>query len=202
MIQYSVKTQSTAGEALLNANPHHLLLSTVIVIWINALPYLSRLPGGIDWVAQYLPDEGFLIPGLIFFHVLYSTPAIPLIWALRHRKKPGLTWALSLLVVTTLIWYFNKDYDLAADAQAAIGLVIFPLVVMVAAYGVLALDKELRQPLYQSLRGFITKQNMRKNFGPLNYIPGFRGLPGPLQYIIAIALVSLTLNLFLYLIGP
>jgi len=196
-----VQNQSTEGEALINAYPHHLFLSIVAVIWVNALPYLSRLPRGADWVAQYLPDEGFLIPGLILSHAMYSTPAIPLIWALRHSKKPGLIWTLALFVVTSLTWYCNKDYDLAADAQAAIGLAIFPLMAMVAAYGVLAIDRELRQLLHECLGGMIVKQNMRKNFGPLQYIPGFRGLPDTLKFIIAIVLVSLTFNLFLVLIA-
>jgi len=133
---------------------------------------------------------------------MYSTPAIPLIWALRHREKPGLIWTLALLVVTTLTWNLNKDYDLAADAQAAIGLVIIPLLSMVAAYGVLAIDPELRQRLHESIRGMIVKQNMPKNFGLLDYIPGFRGLPDTLRIIIGIVLVSLTFTLFTFLFAP
>lgn len=201
MLQHSY-CQSTAEEAFMSANRNRLLLSIAVVTWVNALPYLSRLPGGTDWVAQYLPDEGWLVPGLIFSHAMYSTPAVPLIWALRRREKPGLLWTLALLVVTALIWYCNKDYDLAADAQAAIGLAIFPLWAMVAAFGVLAIDRDLRQLLHESLRRLIVKQNMRKNFGPLEHIPGFRELPDTLRIIIAIFLVSLTFNLFLFLMAP
>ena len=116
-----------------------------VLIWVNALPYLSRLPRGLDWAAQYLPDEGWLIFGLLFFHALYSAPAVPLIKSLRESEKPGLSWVLALLAVTLLTWVFNKDYDLAADAQAATGLVIFPLVAMGVAYGILALGRKFRK---------------------------------------------------------
>lgn len=112
-----------------------------ILVWVNVLPYLSRLPRGMDWVAQYLPDEGFMIVGLVFFHTLYSTPAIPLIRYLQRSERPGLYWVLAILAVTALTWLFNKDYDLAADAQAATGLVVFPLCAMGAAYGILALGR-------------------------------------------------------------
>jgi hypothetical protein len=114
-------------------------------MWVNALPYLSRLPRGTDWVAQYLPDEGFIVFGLIFFHALYSTPAIPLIKSLRESERPGLYWALALLAVTALTWLLNKDHDLAADAQAATGLVIFPLMAMGLAYGILALGHKFHK---------------------------------------------------------
>ena len=116
-----------------------------VLIWVNALPYLSRLPRGLDWAAQYLPDEGWLIFGLLFFHALYSAPAVPLIKSLRESEKPGLSWLLALLAVTLLTWVFNKDYDLAADAQAATGLVIFPLIAMGVAYGILALGRKFRK---------------------------------------------------------
>ena len=122
-----------------------LTWSIGVLIWVNALPYLSRLPRGLDWAAQYLPDEGWLVFGLLFFHALYSAPAVPLIKSLRESEKPGLFWALALLAVTVLTWVFNKDYDLAADAQAATGLVIYPLLAMGAAYGILALGRKFQK---------------------------------------------------------
>ena len=117
--------------------------SATVLVWVNALPYLSRLTKGLDWATQYLPDEGALVPGLIFFHVFYSTPAIPLITSLRESEKPGLPWTLALAAVTALTWAFHKDYDLAADAQAATGLVILPLVTMGTAYIILAVCRSL-----------------------------------------------------------
>lgn len=126
-------------------NPRQIIWSVGVLIWVNALPYLSRLPKGTDWAAQYLPDEGWLIFGLIFFHALHSTPAIPLIKSLRESQRPGIPWAIALLTVTALTWFFNYDYDLAADAQAATGLVIFPLMAMGAAYGILALGHKFQK---------------------------------------------------------
>ena len=126
-------------------NAHKIAWSVVVLVWVNALPYLSRLPRGTDWVAQYLPDEGFTVIGLIFFHALYSTPAIPLINSLRKSEGPRLYWMLALLSVTVLTWLFNKDHDLAADAQAATGLVIFPIMAMGSAYGILALGRKFQK---------------------------------------------------------
>jgi len=125
-------------------NPGQISVSAAVLLWVNILPYLSRLPRGLDWVAQYLPDEGFLVPGLIFFHALYSAAAIPLIRHLYLGEKPGPAWTLALLAETAFIWFWNKDYDLAADAQAATGLVVFPLVAMGIGFGILAVGRKLR----------------------------------------------------------
>jgi len=126
-------------------NHRQIVWSVGVLIWVNALPYLSRLPKGADWAAQYLPEEGLLIPGLIFFHAFYSTPAIPLIKSLHESQRPGIPWAIALLAVTVLTWLFNHDYDLASDAQAATGLVIFPLMAMGSAYGILALGRKFQK---------------------------------------------------------
>jgi len=184
------------------ANARHLPLSIAVVIWLNALPYVSRLPRGTGWVAEYLPDEGFLVPGLIFSHAMYSMPAIPLIWALRHREKPGLVWTLAFVVVTAFTWYAHKDYDMSADAQAATGLVVFPLVAMVAAYAVLAIDRELRRLINESLKRIFVTKNTRKNFGLLEKIPGFNNLPETLQVMIVFVLVSLSFTLFTLIFAP
>ena len=125
--------------------PKQITWSVLVLIWVNALPYLSRLPRGLDWAAQYLPDEGLLVFGLLFFHTFYSAPAVPLIKSLRESGKPGLFWALAFFAVTVLTWAFNMDHDLAADAQAATGLVIFPLMAMGAAYGILALGRKFQK---------------------------------------------------------
>lgn len=179
-----------------------LPMSIAVVIWLNALPYLSRLSRGTDWVAQYLPDEGLLVPGLIFIHLFYSLPAIPLIWALRHKEKPGLVWTLALLVATALTWILHKDYDLSADAQAAIGLVTFPLISMVVVYGVLAFNRELRQVLYESIRGKFVQQNPRKNFGLLERIPWVRDLSETMRTIIGLVLFILAFSLISFVLGP
>jgi hypothetical protein len=159
---------------------------------------LSR---GTDWAAQYLPDEGFLVPGLILSHALYSTPAIPLIWALRHREKPGLIWTLALTVVTSLTWFFNSDWDLAADAQAATGKVVFPITTAIAAYGLLAVDRELRELLGKAIRTWLEKQSTGWKPGLSERIPGFRNLPKALQFIVVYILVGLFFSLYAYLMA-
>ena len=99
----------------------------LIFVFFNLLPYLSRLPRGIQWVKQYLPDEGMLVPGLLFFHAFNSLPAVVLIYPLATKKTSPLAFCLTFLTMSILIVLANKDYDLASDAQAAIGLVVFPL---------------------------------------------------------------------------
>ena len=178
-----------------------LTWSTGVLIWVNALPYLSRLPRGLDWAAQYLPDEGFLVPGLIFIHTMFSLPAVPLIWSLRKKEKPGVIWALALGVVSVITWSTHKDWDLGADAQAATGLVIFPLIAMVAAYGVLAMDRELRESLGISIRTWVDKQSTGWNPGLSERIPGFRHLPKALQFIVVYILVGIFLTLYMYLMA-
>lgn len=133
-----------SGAIVIIMSARQLSWSIVVLIWVNALPYLSRLPRGLDWAAQYLPDDGWLVFGLIFSHALFSAPAVPLIKSLRESERPGLFWGLALLAVTLFTWVFNKDFDLAADAQAATGLVIFPLMAMGAAYGILALGRKFQ----------------------------------------------------------
>ena len=99
-------------------------------------------------MGQYLPDEGFLLVGLVFFHACYSLPAIPLIGSIRKIRKPDLPWILAFVAVTVLTWLFHQDYDLSADAQAATGLVIFPLFTMGFAYLIMMLGRRLtRLPL-------------------------------------------------------
>ena len=172
-----------------------------VLIWVNALPYLSRLPRGLDWATQYLPDEGFLVPGLILIHAMFSLPAVPLNWSLRKKGKPGVIWALALGVVSVITWYTHKDWDLGADAQAATGLVIFPLFAMVAAYGVLGMDRELRKLLGKSIRTWVEKQSTGWNPGLSERIPGFRNLPKALQFIVVYILVGIFFWLYIYLMA-
>jgi len=103
-------------------------LSVSAFIYINLLPYLCRLPKGVEWAKQYLPDEGHLVDGLLFFHAFYSIPAVLLIISIYASKKSAIPVLLTFSALTIAIVIFNYDYDLASDAQAAIGLIIFPIV--------------------------------------------------------------------------
>ncbi|MGY8770251.1 MAG: hypothetical protein ACKVH8_17685 [Pirellulales bacterium] len=105
-----------------------IVLSVVVFIYMNLLPYLCRLPKGIEWAKQYLPDEGHLFPGLIFFHCFYSIPAVLLVVSIFTSKKYMIPFLSTFLTLTIVTVYFNHSYDLASDAQAAIGLIVFPIV--------------------------------------------------------------------------
>ena len=104
-------------------------LALLAVLYVNLLPYLCRLPKGIDWAKQYFPDEGHLIGGLIFFHCFYSIPAVLLILSIYTSKKYAIPFIFTFLTVTIATVYLNYNYDLASDAQAAIGLIFMPIIV-------------------------------------------------------------------------
>jgi hypothetical protein len=106
--------------------------SVIILAYVNLVPYACRLWRGLDWVAQYLPlpDEGpslIKLLAIIFFVAFASLPAIPLIAGFLLRKWIPITFCLSIIVVTTLLGFWHHDYDLASDAQAAIGLIFIPI---------------------------------------------------------------------------
>lgn len=101
--------------------------SAIIFAYVNIVPYISRIWRGLDWVTQYLPDKGYLISGLLFFLGFASVPAIPLILAFLLRKWIPITFVVSTVTATALLVYWHHDYDLASDAQAAIGLIFIPI---------------------------------------------------------------------------
>lgn len=179
-----------------------LLLSACLIVWTNALPYLSRLPRGAAWAAEYWPDEGVVVFGLVFILAMFSMPAIPLIWGLRQPGQPGRVWILAWLVVTVLTWLLHMDLDLAADAQAATALVIFPLLTMGAAYGVLALNGAMRHSIGKWLRGKFMVEAKQRRFGLLDQVPGFSALPEQIKWLFATALVVLMLWLLGSLVQP
>ena len=101
--------------------------SVALLVYVNLVPYACRLWRGLDWVAQYLPDKGHLIFGLLFFGAFASLPAIPLIVTYLRRRRNPITFVVSVIVATILLSYWHHNYDLASDAQAAIGLVFIPI---------------------------------------------------------------------------
>jgi hypothetical protein len=107
--------------------------SVIIMAYVNLVPYASRLWRGLDWVAQYLPfsDKApslITLIGIIFLVAFASLPAIPLIVAFLLRKWIPITFFLSIIVATALLGFWHHNYDLASDAQAAIGLIIIPII--------------------------------------------------------------------------
>ena len=104
--------------------------------YVIFLPYLCRLYRGPGWAVQYLPiglfnnlftELLFAIPGILFFGCFSALTAIPSVICLRYWKHVPATFFISLVITTVLLVYFHHDYDLAADAQAAIGLFFIPL---------------------------------------------------------------------------
>jgi len=93
-----------------------------------AMPFLCRIPRGGTWVAQYLPDEGHLISGMLFFGAFALVPAGLVFCAGLISKPPFyLPVVVSTLVALTMLGYWHHDNDLAADAQAAISLIFIPI---------------------------------------------------------------------------
>jgi hypothetical protein len=79
-------------------------------------------------VEQYIPDAGVISLGFFFFHTFYSIPAVILIIAVYASKKYAIPFLFTFLVLTIVTVYLNHDYDLASDAQAAIGLLFMPMI--------------------------------------------------------------------------
>ena len=101
-----------------------------LVAYFVVLPYLSRIGGGVDWVAQYVPPPDKLIFGLLFFGAFSAVPGVVLsALSAGRRGAARLPLVAAFLGMSALTVVFHHDYDLAADAQAAIGLVIWPFYV-------------------------------------------------------------------------
>lgn len=110
--------------------PATLINAASLVVYVNLVPYVCRMPRGVRWVKQYLPDEGHLVDGLLFIVTWASLPAIPLIVAFVLRKRLPATYAVCVMGATALLVYWHHDYDMAADAQAALGLIFIPIYVL------------------------------------------------------------------------
>jgi hypothetical protein len=68
--------------------------SVIILVYVNLVPYVSRIWRGVEWVAQYLPDEDHRLSGLLFFGGFASLPAIPLMVAFASQADPGHTFRI------------------------------------------------------------------------------------------------------------
>ena len=103
-------------------------IGSIAALLCIAMPFLSRLPGGFDWVAQYLPDKGHFLLGALLMGVFALVPAIVVFFAALLSKPPFYFPVLfSTLVALAMLGYWHHDNDLAADAQAAISLAIIPI---------------------------------------------------------------------------
>lgn len=101
--------------------------SVIVLAYVNLVPYACRMGRDVEWVAQYLPDEGHRLSRLFYFGSFAPLPAIPLVVVLLFRTRLPVTFAVSILVATTLLVFWHHNYDIASDAQAAIGLIFIPM---------------------------------------------------------------------------
>ncbi len=114
------------------------------VLYVNTIPFASRLIGGLDWVSAYFPKPPDLVSGLLFMGVFGSLPAIILVVAYAFRARAPIAFAVSLISTSSLLLYWHHDYDLSADAQAGLGFVFFPLYTFAiagAVYAVVAMTE-------------------------------------------------------------
>lgn len=94
-----------------------------IVLFALVLPYLSRLPGGRDWLGQ------FTYGGWGAFLLLAGCSAVIwgglLLWSLVYRHAASL-WVPALVGFGFLAWAYGS-INLRSDAQAALGLLMVPI---------------------------------------------------------------------------
>jgi hypothetical protein len=103
-------------------------IGLIAAILCLAIPFLSRMPRGGEWMTQYLPDEGHLIGGIFFFGAFAMIPAVAVFCAALLSKPPFyLPVVISTLIAIIMLGYWHHDNDLTADAQAAITLVFIPI---------------------------------------------------------------------------
>lgn len=106
----------------------NMTVARVLIVLIGAsLPYLARLPGGADWLAQYT-DTGVF--GWLFFGAFNAIAWGALLALTARFKRPTSILPACLLGYGFLAWA-HSTVDLAADAQAAIALVIIPIFALV-----------------------------------------------------------------------
>jgi len=138
------QTPASRLRQLKDVHPAVLAWCAVVLVWFNLLPYLSRLPRGLDWATKILPDgSGFwFLSALVFFQAIYCLPAYPMIKSSCQSGRVTLPRVLILGIVSAFIWYGIKDVDLCCDPNAAVALPSIMFVAMGIAYGLLALERK------------------------------------------------------------
>ena len=92
------------------------------------LPYISRLPYGLDWVAQYQPNGGYFSAGMIFFLAFAILPSIfTFLSALVSKAPCYLPVLLSSFTAFGILAICHHANDLAADAQSGLTLIFIPM---------------------------------------------------------------------------
>ena len=117
----------------------------VVVVIGVLLPFVARLPGGPDWMGQYLLGG----VGLLLFVSGFNAIAWGAILAcsLAYRRPASLV--LPALFGFAFLAWGHYEVDLRADAQASLALVFLPIYALlpIAIGGALGylLDRHLRR---------------------------------------------------------
>ena len=114
----------------------------VVVAVGLALPYVARLPRGVEWVRQYTDTD---LRGWLFTEA-FNAIAWGAILAISFMyRRPTSLIAPCLIGFGFLAWAHNT-LDLRADAQAAIALIFIPIyaLVPIGIGGIIGLIVDLR----------------------------------------------------------
>lgn len=126
-----------------------ILIITLVLAFL--MPYLSRVPGmttyGSDWLWSYIGG----ISGFLFFGAFNLISIVPLlvVGLFFIFEKVRISFALTALVHLLATYYLHHDYDLAADAQAAIGLIFIPIIILVITLPVALVSSVIEWSIYR-----------------------------------------------------
>lgn len=110
--------------------------SSLFIFFIGVLiPYLARVPRGIDWLADYL-DGGFV--GFVMLQVFNSIAwGAIIVVGLAFRRK-ALIW-LPAIAGFSYLFYRHNTLDLRSDAQSSLALIFIPIYALLPVVGGAAL---------------------------------------------------------------
>jgi len=116
-----------------------------IVLLGLVLPYMARLPRGIEWLQQYTDTS---LGSWLFLGAFNAIAWVAILACSFMYLRPSSLIGPCLLGFGFLAWAHNT-LDLSADAQAAIGLIFIPIYALlpIAIGGAIGyvLDRRLRR---------------------------------------------------------
>ncbi|MEO0514643.1 MAG: hypothetical protein AAF086_05035 [Planctomycetota bacterium] len=103
----------------------------VVVLFGIMMPYLARLPGipehGVDWLVSYFGEP--VVFGVLFFGVFNMLCWGSILGATFLFRSASTVWFPAVAGFGFCFWC-HSQLDLASDAQAGIGIVVFPVVAL------------------------------------------------------------------------
>lgn len=100
----------------------------IIIIFVGILlPYLARLPRGMDWLQQYTDVD---VSAFLFFGA-FNAIAWGSILALSFLYKRTVSLYVPALFGFGFLAWVHYSLDLASDAQASIALIFIPIYALV-----------------------------------------------------------------------